>query len=52
MAGLDRASLVDDSEKVPLKKCDPRKPKSEGFCFTDVYMEDNFQEATRPRSAN
>ena len=54
LADLDRASLVDDSAKVFLKKCEspPHRPKSEGFCFTDVYLGDNFQDATRPRSAN
>ena len=49
---LDRSALVEDLAKVFLKKCDSPKPKSGGYCFTDVYVGDNFQEMTRSRSAN
>ena len=51
LSELDRSALVEDLAKVSPKKCDSPKPKPEGYCFREVYIEDNIREVTMSRPA-
>ena len=49
---IDKSSAIADLAKYFLRICDTPIPRSAGFCFSDVYLTDNFEEAPRPREAD
>ena len=40
---LDQEKLQADLTRLYTKKCDTKKPKSNGVCFLDVYVNENWE---------